>query len=35
MISPNYLPKEKRWKFRYTYYDEAGIRSSDTLVCPV
>lgn len=26
MISPNYLPKEKRWKFRYTYYDDAGIR---------
>ena len=26
MIKPTYLPKEKRWKYRYTYYDNQGIR---------
>ena len=26
MIRPTYLPKEKRWKYRYTYYDNQGIR---------
>ena len=26
MISPTYLPKEKRWKYRYTYYDSKGVR---------
>lgn len=26
MINPTYLPKEKRWKFRYTYYGDDGTR---------
>lgn len=26
MISPTYIQREKRWKYRYTYYDDSGIR---------